>query len=190
MTGDDRMGVGIVAIAAVFAVGMAVKGHVAWGGSWVGVGVAVGLLVAAVVFLVAATTLTSTKARTRTVHIDAGDWKDAARHEAGHLAAMKKYGGRNLEARIYPDGSGYATCDLPREVAAAHDLAIDYAGGYAEGSFHAAGADLKQAAGVLARVGMFRRGKVERDGRTLARKAVSWGATDKYARKLERTGRW
>ena len=191
MSNDDRMGLGIVTIGVVFLLGMAGKGHVAWGGSWSGVGTAVGLFVAAGLALAVLTRFTTTRSRsrTRTVHIDAGTWKDAARHEAGHLAAMKRYGGTRLRARIYADGSGWASADLP-PLTPDEELAIDYAGGYAEGSWHACGADLKQADEVLANVVFLQRGRMASRGRSRARKAVAGGRTNRFRRRLERTGRW
>lgn len=192
MTLDDKMGAGIVGIVAVFAVGILAKGHVVWSGTWMPVLAGVGLLAAAGVFLAIGVKVSTSQrnARTRVVHFDAGEWADAARHEAGHIAAAKKYGAQNVEARIYKDGSGWTSYEVPPDTPGTWLLAVDYAGGYAEGSWKGCGHDLRQADALLRRAGMFARGGMERKGRSLARSAVGGGRIHSYRRRLERTGRY
>ncbi|BBG01607.1 MULTISPECIES: hypothetical protein [Pseudonocardia] len=190
MNGDEKMAAGIGTIISIFLAGMLAKGHVVWSGSWTTVAWIVGLLVAAGLALLTAGSIGRTARHRTVVRIDAGTWTDAARHEAGHLAAMKAFGGQDLRARIYPDGSGWASCAMPPNTAPEHDVAVDYAGGYAEGSWHACKGDLAQAEEVLSRVGWFHRDGVERRARAAAQRAVAGGRTNRYRTRLERTGRY
>lgn len=158
------------------------------GGHAAGVLLLGGLVVGAWAF--AARGRAAARSTARTVHFDAGEWKVAAAHEAGHLAAFKAAGGRNLRGRIYRDGSGWASADLPPDVSVQDDVAIDYAGGYGAGEWTGCGSDLAGARKRLGGVGWFQRGSIEADARRLARKSVGGGRTDRYRQRLERTGRW
>lgn len=60
--------------------------------------------------------------------------KLAATHEGGHVALVKAAGGRVLDARIYPDGSGITRFKLPADVPIADVIAIDVAGEVASGT--------------------------------------------------------
>ncbi len=71
--------------------------------------------------------------RTRVVHVHAGDWDAAARHEAGHIGNTIALGGRVPRAYINQDGSGGAYCVLPWKATPAMDIAVSLAGGTREG---------------------------------------------------------
>ena len=114
MTADDRMGCGIVGTVAVFAVGMAAKGHVAWGGDFRGAGIAALLLAAGFAALLVAARVGARRtvrgAMTAKVHAHegraTGRQRLIGRHEVGHVAGAEATG-MGVESVKIGDGWGY-----------------------------------------------------------------------------------
>lgn len=59
---------------------------------------------------------------------------EAAEHEGGHAALVKAAGGTVLDARIFPDGSGYTKFRMPSKATVVDQLAVDVAGEVATGT--------------------------------------------------------
>jgi hypothetical protein len=128
--------------------------------------------------------------RTIEVHGHSSDRKAAAMHEAGHVAATRKVGGRVVSAQIWDNGAGLVRADLPEgdPVAA---IAVGYAGQYAERSTAGAGSDNRNIRAVLAALPRSERARVHAAGKRLARQVVFWdaGAIRRDARRLDQRGR-
>lgn len=195
MSNDDRMGLGIVIIGVVFLLGMAGKGHVAWGGSWSGVGTAVGLLILAAIALAVLVRFTSRPSARR---IGPVTRKVAARHEAGHAAVAKALGARKVHSWIRKDWTGdyygYTGVSGWRGggITPVEDYAWTVSGEYAAGTSAGCGSDRSVAAAIRSEVGWSQSGRVAGTGKSLARRLLSErsGEVIRIADHLERKGRW
>lgn len=195
---NEVVGLAVTAMPALLAATTLLRGDITWG--WGGL---TGLALPAALALAAAAALTlrdsgrgRADARYRVVHWTSsdGDRAAAARHEAGHLRAMNRAGYRNLEARIHPDGSGWARGIPPPDETPQESLAVSYAGGYAEGGRHLltrpqCRGDMHTAHATRAAVPWGGRGRVDRDAHRLARTWTRTGLT-RYSRPLHRTGHY
>lgn len=114
----------------------------------------------------------------------------AAIHEAGHAEGARSVGGRVIDARIYPDGSGYCVTRIP--YTPHNRLVTAYAGQIAEGSDAGADHDNAKIKSVLNAVPNSARGEVWRGAKRATRSAVSngRGRINRDAERLLRRGRW
>ncbi|MGH3611385.1 MAG: hypothetical protein ACRDRK_01935 [Pseudonocardia sp.] len=147
------------------------------------------LLVAAVVLFVATRSM-----RTATGHAHAGPVvksarREAARHEAGHMAAARYVGGRVTSARLNPDGGGYVEARIPDTPRAR--VAFLLAGAEAAGTTRGAEDDFAAVDRELARLSGGERHQVLRDARSDARRIVSRraGEIERDAARLQERGR-
>lgn len=136
-------------------------------------------------------------ARMRTVRVNiephgkgSAALRAAAIHEAGHAEGARSVGGRVVDARIYPDGSGWCETRIP--YTPHNRIVTAYAGQIAEGSDVGAGHDNKTIKRVLATVPSSARGAVWVGAKKATHTAVSSGRgriNRDAARLLERR-RW
>lgn len=189
---DERFGLGVLAGPALFV--LSIGPTVSWGlgGPLFVLGLA-GLAAVAAPALYARTSAGSS--RYRVVYWSGGgDRADAARHEGGHLRAMDQVGYRDLRARIFPDGSGWARGIPPLDESPQDSIAVSYAGGYAEAGRACLDrpqcrSDVAHAHATRRAVPWSSRARVDRDAHRLAARYVRSGLA-RYSRPLERTGRY
>lgn len=152
------------------------------------------LMVAAVV--VYFRTMGERAMRTHRFHVDAGTApEDAIDHEVAHADKGDQFGGRTVQGRVYPNGSGYVDVRLPRRATLAQHVAVDMAGARGEGgnfwtSPHARG-DRANAAWRVAHLPADERDRVYREAERLAspRRWVS-GSASSVRRALRTTGEY
>jgi hypothetical protein len=119
----------------------------------------------------------------------------AIEHEVAHADKGAQFGGRTVEGRVYPDGSGYVDVRLPRRATVAQHVAVDMAGARGEGasfwtSPHARG-DRANAASRVAHLPDAERTQVYREAERLA--SPRWwisGSASSVQRALRTTGEY
>jgi hypothetical protein len=133
-------------------------------------GLVVGALLAVIAYVAA---MGERAMRTHRYRIDAGGAPaKAIEHEVAHADKGAQFGGRTVEGRVYPDGSGYVDVRLPRRATVAQHVAVDMAGARGEGasfwtSPHARG-DRANAASRVAHLPDAERTQVYREAERLA----------------------
>lgn len=118
---------------------------------------------------------------------------EAATHEGGHCALVKAAGGTVLDARIYPDGSGYTRFRMPSKATVVDQLAVDVAGEVAAGTSRGCESDHAYRDALLATLPSSERAAAKKAGYDRASNVVKGFFTDggvsHTARRLMERGR-
>ena len=137
-----------------------------------------GFIGLAVIVLVLWCLMSSGKRRPRPVagHSHAGTRRSTARHEAGHVVAARKVGGRVKSANVYDNGGGLVTWTgvngTDREQVVAN-IAFLRAGRYAAGTGAGCGGDDATVRQLLRYLPTTDRAAAKREGEAEARRIVS-----------------
>jgi hypothetical protein len=123
-----------------------------------------------------------------TAHIAPGHYPaETARHEAGHVVAARRIGGRVTSAVVNRDGSGYVR--VSGMASAAKRIGFLRAGEYAIHSGRGASADRAAVRAILREVPKADRARVLREGERIGRSAARSSKVSGVASKLARDGR-